>query len=41
MAFFRLFDSAISLPLSLLYADHALTACPAASTLPTTYVLFS
>ncbi len=40
MAYFRLFDSAISLPMSLLYADHVLAACPAASVLPTTYVLF-
>lgn len=39
MAYFRLFDSAISLPVSMLYADHALTACSAASSLPTTYVL--
>lgn len=39
MAYFRLFSDAISLPVSMLYVDHILTACPAASGLPTTYVL--
>lgn len=41
MAYFRLFDDAISLPVSLLYADHVLSACPAMSALPTTYVVLA
>lgn len=41
MAYFRLFDDAIALPVSLLHAEHVLSACTAASALPTTYVVLA
>lgn len=41
IAYFRLFDDAISLPVSMLYAEHVLTACTPVSVLPTTYVMLA
>ena len=37
--FFRLFDDAVSIPVSLLYAERFLSDWKAASLLPTTYVV--
>ena len=41
MAYFRLFDDAVSLPMATLYADHILTDAKYADLLPTTYVVLA
>ena len=41
MAYFRLFDDAVSLPMARLYADHVLADAKLADLLPTTYVVLA
>lgn len=41
MAYFRLFDDAVSLPMATLYADHVLPDTKCAALLPTTYVVLA
>lgn len=41
MAYFRLFDDSVSLPMATLYADHVLTDAKYADLLPTTYVVLA
>ena len=41
MAYFRLFDDTVSLPMARLYADHFLADAKLADLLPTTYVVLA
>ena len=41
MAYFRLFEDAISLPMARLYAEHVLTDAKHADLLPTTYIVLA